>query len=199
MSRKVFVIIAGIGAICMIALTMLNNEQGYQQRILKAREQQLYNFQTSKNSPFATIEKPSNLSFFEINEQFKTIAKVVPITSYQPFVLKKNDENEQQTFVKYAYLDFSLAGKKCRLTLFQNEKDESDYLLPFTDQTSGKNSYGSGRFLPVQNFNINKDYVIDFNLATNPYCAYNENYVCPLPPEENHVDVAIEAGEKNYH
>jgi uncharacterized protein (DUF1684 family) len=67
--------------------------------------------------------------------------------------------------------------------------------LPFKDHTSGKTSYGGGRYLDLPIPSGNK-LVIDFNKAYHPYCAYTTGYSCPVVPEDNYLDLAVEAGIK---
>ena len=75
-----------------------------------------------------------------------------------------------------------------------------DYLfIPFTDKTSGIETYGGGRYIDlVLSDIVNKTCTIDFNKAYNPYCAYTAGYNCPIPPKENDLPVAIKAGELNF-
>ena len=74
-----------------------------------------------------------------------------------------------------------------------------DYLfLPFTDPTNGVTTYGGGRYLDLM-IPATKVVQLDFNKAYNPYCAYSGNYSCPIPPEENHLEIEIKAGVKKYH
>ena len=68
------------------------------------------------------------------------------------------------------------------------------YFLPFRDATSGKETYGAGRYLDVPR-GENGQVVVDFNYAYSPYCAYGDAYSCALPPRENWLTVPIEAGE----
>ena len=70
--------------------------------------------------------------------------------------------------------------------------------LAFADVTSARETYGAGRYLDIKKIPGATSIELDFNKAYNPYCAYNENYTCPLPPKENFLKVAILAGEKNY-
>ena len=101
----------------------------------------------------------------------------------------------------YATLNFTINGVACELTALQSIKlreiDEyKNYLfLPFRDATSGKSSYGGGRYL---DFEIPSENTItlNFNLAYNPYCAYTSNYNCTIPPKENTLTVAVRAGLK---
>jgi uncharacterized protein (DUF1684 family) len=75
-----------------------------------------------------------------------------------------------------------------------------DYLLLlFTDDTNGKTTYGGGRYIDMrENEFKNGEVTLDFNKAYNPYCAFSSGYSCPKPPDENHLTIAVEAGEKIY-
>jgi uncharacterized protein (DUF1684 family) len=106
-------------------------------------------------------------------------------------------------YVKYGEATFKLDGKEDQLNIYQSlslrEKPAyKDYLfLPFTDETSGKESYSGGRYIDLTIPKGNK-IIIDFNKAYNPYCAYNHKYSCPIPPKGNHLNIAIKAGVKRY-
>ncbi len=102
-------------------------------------------------------------------------------------------------YLKYGVFDFELQGRKLRLHAFKAADDPvaQSLFVPFTDETSGKESYGAGRYLDLEEAR-GEEHVLDFNLGYNPYCAYSENYVCPFPPQENRLPVEIRAGEKNY-
>jgi uncharacterized protein (DUF1684 family) len=67
--------------------------------------------------------------------------------------------------------------------------------LPFKDHTNGNGSYGGGRYLDMEVPKGN-EVEIDFNLCYNPYCAYADIFSCPIPPDENHLEVEILAGVK---
>lgn len=102
---------------------------------------------------------------------------------------------------RYGYVYFKWNNEPCTLTVYQNlelsKKDGyKDYLfIPFRDETSGEETYGGGRYLDLKKTD-SSFFVLDFNLAYNPYCAYSIRYSCPVPPEENTLHVEIEAGEK---
>jgi hypothetical protein len=85
------------------------------------------------------------------------------------------------------------------LFLLKDMEDPSDTLLflPFSDPTNGIESYGGGRYLDVVT-HPGKPVVLDFNFAYNPYCAYNETFVCALVPKFNRLSRAVRAGEKNF-
>jgi uncharacterized protein (DUF1684 family) len=88
---------------------------------------------------------------------------------------------------------FDVHGEQAELVLLSRE-DEQGFFLPFRDATSGQEAYGAGRYLDVEPARDGQVHV-DFNLAYNPFCAYNDAFSCPLPPPENWLRVPIRAGE----
>jgi uncharacterized protein (DUF1684 family) len=76
-------------------------------------------------------------------------------------------------------------------------KYKNHIFVPFTDLTTGSESYGGGRYVDLE-LPFSDKVIIDFNRAYNPYCAYNHKYSCAIPPEENHLNVAIKAGVKAF-
>ena len=116
----------------------------------------------------------------------------------------KTSTDRKPMYVKYGELSFVLKGESFKLNVYRNielsKKEEyKDYLfLPFSDATSGKESYIGGRYIDLR-VPKGKSIAIDFNKAYNPYCAYNSQYSCPIVPLENDLDIAIEAGVKKFH
>ena len=94
-------------------------------------------------------------------------------------------------------LHFSIGGEALTLEAYADEPGE-DLFLIFRDATSGDTTYGAGRFLAADAPGPDGTTVIDFNLAYNPPCAFTPFATCPLPPPQNWLPVALEAGEK-YH
>ncbi len=94
-------------------------------------------------------------------------------------------------------LVFRLNGQEYHLDVIQ-EKAGDPYFVIFSDETNGKETYGAGRFLYVAPADRNGMTVIDFNKAYNPPCTFTPYATCPLPPPQNHIPVAIRAGEKQY-
>ena len=88
-----------------------------------------------------------------------------------------------------------------RLTLFRRVREaDSTLFVPFTDGSNGRGTYGGGRYLDVPlPAPAARQIVLDFNRAYNPFCAYNPDYRCPVPPPENRLSVVISAGEKAFH
>jgi len=105
-------------------------------------------------------------------------------------------DGSQRAYYVYGNAHFHLEGKELDVTVFKPVKTETDYLfIPFYDETSADLTYGGGRYVEPT-ITDNGSLEIDFNLAYNPYCAYNHTYRCPVPPQENSLNVSILAGEK---
>ena len=95
------------------------------------------------------------------------------------------------------YAEFRIDGHDLKLYPVLEEPGAKELFYIFRDQTSGRETYGAGRFLygPLP---ANGTVTIDFNRAYNPPCAFTAFATCPLPPKENRLPVRIEAGEKKY-
>lgn len=94
-------------------------------------------------------------------------------------------------------LAFTLQGQRHTLGAFVEDGTQqiSSLFIPFADLTTGSDTYSAGRYLDISPTRTGF-YTIDFNLAYNPYCAYNDTFECPFPPPSNRLKVAIQAGEK---
>jgi len=104
---------------------------------------------------------------------------------------------DRQLYRREGRVTFEVDGQQAVLYLYRSEGSHGLF-LPFRDATSGKESYGGGRYLETVLDN-DGTVLIDFNYAYSPYCAYNEDWSCPLPPAENWLTVPIRAGEKTWH
>lgn len=102
-----------------------------------------------------------------------------------------------QVYRRAGVLRFEVEGVPAQVTLFASPEMD-DLFLPFRDATSGKETYGAGRYLEVDPPGPDGRVVADLNHAYNPYCCYDENWSCPLPPRENWLDIPIRAGEKDF-
>jgi len=94
-------------------------------------------------------------------------------------------------------LVFEIKGKTFGLDPVA-EPGASRFFIIFADETSGKETYGAGRFLYIDGPGEDGTTIIDFNKAYNPPCAFSEFATCPLPPSQNRLAVRITAGEKKY-
>jgi len=100
-----------------------------------------------------------------------------------------------QVYERYGKFSFMVEGHSAELTIYHSA---DGYFLPFVDSLARKDTYPAGRYLEPDDLG-NNHFRVDFNLAYNPYCAYNDYWSCPLTPFENHLKVPIRAGEKLFH
>ena len=103
-----------------------------------------------------------------------------------------------QVYAAPGYVEFERDGQQFRLTAFNGHSPGSLNIL-FTDATSGVTTYPANRALQVAGPDPDGAVTLDFNRAVNLPCAYTEFATCPLPPAENHLPIAVEAGEKLPH
>jgi hypothetical protein len=162
-------------------------------------------YAAAKTSPL-TKEDLANfktLDFYPINSKYFVVAQFTRTIKELPFEMKTSTDRKP-IYVKYGEVEFSLDGKVLKLNVYRNielskQKKYKNYLfLPFSDLTSGMESYIGGKYIDLK---IPKEntIVIDFNTSYNPYCAYNHKYSCPIVPLENDLNVAVLAGVKKFH
>ena len=100
-----------------------------------------------------------------------------------------------QTYVRHGKFQFQVDGQTAELTIYRGQHG---FFLPFVDSLAGEETYPAGRYLEPEAL-PGERFFVDFNLAYNPYCAYNERWSCPITPRENRIKVPIRAGEKVFH
>jgi len=134
----------------------------------------------------------TGLHYFPVSEDYRIQTRLVPDAKKIPIL---NVLGQVADTPSPGYVEFEIHGQKLRLTPVEDSPNELSFI--FRDLTSGKETYGSGRFLDAE---LGKDgaVVLDFNKAYNPPCAFTPYATCPLPPKENRLAVRIEAGEMKY-
>jgi uncharacterized protein (DUF1684 family) len=177
--------------------------RAYVDLIVKERKEKNYSLQFGINSPFnrdSTITlKP--LNYYEPNPDFVFKSKLFKY-DVQDTVAILGTKGETRPAVLLGFLEVKKDEKVYRINVYQgfSRTGEPYYSIWFTDQTTGKETYGVGRYLDFElNDNPEFVYTIDFNKAYNPYCAYSAMFTCRIPRVEDYIDMAIEAGEKNFH
>ncbi|MES2430880.1 MAG: DUF1684 domain-containing protein [Bacteroidota bacterium] len=149
-------------------------------------------------------EDRKHLHFFEPNSNFRILADFIKIKDSVGFKMVTSKKTVQH-YYKYGKINFKIKDTTASLFIYQSKDlamadGYKDYLfIPFTDATTGIETYEGGRYLDLYISEIsNNKILIDFNKAYNPYCCYSPNYQCPIPPKENELDIFISAGEKKY-
>jgi hypothetical protein len=200
MHRKIIFILIAVG---VVAIGVYNfkganpTTEGYQEEISAFRKEKDEMFVTGDESPLTEeqLEAFDGLSYFPIAEKYRVNAEFQRNPIQQKISMAITDGSEREYYI-FGNAHFHLEGKELDLKVYKPVKEDTDYLfIPFYDKTSADITYGGGRYVEpdlIDNSNIE----IDFNLAYNPYCVYNHTYRCPIPPQENNLDVSILAGEK---
>ena len=134
------------------------------------------------------------LHYFRENPDLKLDVNVNEFPSKER-VEMQTSTGDVQTYERFGTFRFTVDGQEVELTVYQNEHG---FFLPFVDSLAEKETYPAGRYLEPEPLPGNR-FLIDFNLAYNPYCAYNEMWSCPITPAENRLKVPIHAGEKLFH
>jgi uncharacterized protein len=150
-------------------------------------------FRSDRQSPLTAQQKKDfqGLKYFPENPELRLDVKVEEFPTKERIEVQTST-GDIQSYVRHSKFRFHVEGQDAELTIY-----EADYgfFLPFVDSLAGKESYPAGRYLEPELLPDGR-FHIDFNMAYNPYCAYNEHWSCPLTPFENRLKVAIRAGEK---
>ncbi len=157
-------------------------------------------FRNSYQSPLGHGQEHNfkGLKYFDYSDTFK-VAAVFGKKPVLKSIKMETSKGHEEEYLHYGQFDFEIDSKKLTLQAYKpvHLHGEETLFIPFRDGTSGKETYGAGRYLDLREINGNS-YVIDFNLTYNPFCVYSEDYVCPLPPKDNWLKTEIRAGEKDY-
>lgn len=165
------------------------------------REEKDRYFQRAANSPLPREDRGAfgGLAYYPYDEDLVFRVELEEVDDPAEVVMATSVEGRQAAYRRVGFFEFEVAGTPRRLYAYRQAHGhgQPSLFVPFRDGTSGEATYGAGRYLDLE-VDPSGEYVLDFNEAYNPYCAYSEDYVCPLPPRENWLDVPIEAGEKAY-
>lgn len=179
--------------------------ENYESTIKQHRKEKNNEFLDENGSPLEDEDRLNfiTLNYFEVDKKYCVHAKVTWLEDAEVIFLPTSTGVDRK-LKKAATLTFEIENSTHILTAFysymnigNNQKLLEDRLfIPFSDASSAFETYGGGRYLDVEINEKSDSLILDFNLAYNPYCAYNGKYSCPLPPKENDLKVAIQAGEK---
>ncbi len=164
-------------------------------------------YRTEGESPFRTRRERRRFpgrAWFPVDPAARVSARVerfaVPDTLDFP-----TSAGTVKRYLRWGRLTFTYRGHTDTLTAYRSVRHLGHpaygrlLFVPFTDHTSGEASYGGGRYLDPTLPGEGQDrLVLDFNTAYNPWCAYADGWFCPIPPVENRLGVAVEAGEKAF-
>jgi uncharacterized protein (DUF1684 family) len=173
-----------------------------EKRVLEWRKERDLFFKTHERSPLSPKEKRNfkGLNYYPFDPKYvfsgqieRTILHINNPKYYATFLTNKGINKR---YIRYGKFHFKLNGKEYSMEIYKSILSDNLF-IPFKDKTNGRESYEGGRYIDAE---ILPGYkmVLDFNMAYYPSCAYNNNFICVLPPRENALDVEIRAGEKNF-
>jgi uncharacterized protein len=136
------------------------------------------------------------LAYFPIDPAYSVPAVLAPSTD-QMIVEMPTSTGERRKMHRVGRLEFVLKGQSMTLSAFTEAgaPDVDHLFVPFSDLTTGTETYAGGRYLDLDR-NATGIYLVDFNRAYQPYCYFNPTFDCPYPPAENRLKVPIRAGER---
>jgi uncharacterized protein (DUF1684 family) len=201
MTRRVFVsIVAGLAFAGCSSGPQPVDTRPYTEQIEALRRDKDAAFKQSDESPIPAAQRAAfaGLVYFPVDPAYRVPASLAEERSADPVIIQlETSKGQRDRLRRVGTLGFSVQGQALRLTAFANvnARTYDQLFVPFGDLTNRTETYGGGRYLQLQRTPTGL-YDLDFNQAFNPYCVYNYDYECPVPPPENRLPIAIRAGEK---
>ena len=176
------------------------DQETWRRALLRSRGEKEYYFHGAHDSPLmrAGTSESGPLNYFDPDPTYRFEVKLQRYQETEGIIMATS-KGTRKLFNKVGHFGFRVGNQDVRIQAYQSaERDDPSLFIPFRDTTSGKETYGAARYIDLE-VQHNDEYALDFNYAYNPYCAYSDDYTCPLPPAENWLTVRISAGEKKYH
>ena len=179
----------------------MENDDEWKKELLYEREQKDIFFKNHAQSPIPAEHRSQfeKLQYYPPNPKYRFNLKLNEHSDKKILEIEDTKGNIRQ-FLRWGEFHFEIENQKCVLQTYKSNSEEEGLFIPFRDATSGKETYGAGRYIDLGSRDHIKDdrWILDFNRAYNPWCAYNENYACPFVPPENWLKIPIYAGEKKF-
>lgn len=202
MIKKLAIVAAVLGIIYYSLNDTKLDLSTYAARLNKARREKNLSFRQSDSSPLLPTQKAQFDSLVYYPAELTYVVNATIGRNEKPdTTLLQMSDNRAEKYLRWGRAQFTIDKKPLQLELYlKADGKDSTLFVPFTDLTNGHETYGGGRYLDAPLPKLNESELkLDFNAAYNPYCAYNNDYSCPVPPAENRLQVAIPAGEKFFH
>ncbi len=174
----------------------------WKQQLQTQRQRKEEYFAESEHSPLAPHERADfdGLSHYPPDEDYRFRVRLHEHEEKERVTVATSTDGEQE-YLRWGEFRVEIDGEAVVVQAYKSDPDEDRLWVPFRDATSGDETYGAGRYIDLEadEHRSPDGWLLDFNQAYNPTCAYSDRYECPLPPGENWLEVPIEAGEKAYH
>ena len=175
------------------------DEGSYVDRIAAERANKEKMFRESSDSPIprGRHDEFLPLSYFPVDPSY-SVPAVLELSADRPTFEIPTSTGKLRKMERVGVLEFTLKGETLSLGAFVDAGTTriGRLFVPFSDLTTGTETYAAGRYLVDLDPTATGIYEIDFNRAYSPYCAYNDSYDCPYPPSSNRLKVPIRAGER---
>ncbi|MCC3151607.1 DUF1684 domain-containing protein [Hymenobacter sp. BT770] len=202
MIKKIGLAAAIIGIILYSLNATKPDASAYSAKLNKSRSEKNRSFRQSDSSPLSAEQKAQfdSLKYYPAQLSFVIPATVSRNATPDTTLIQMSD-NRAEKYLNWGTAKFEIDNKPQQLGIYLKATgQDSTLFIPFTDLTNGHETYGGGRYLDAAKPKLDATEIeLDFNQAYNPYCAYNNEYSCPVPPAANRLQVAIPAGEKSFH
>lgn len=183
--------------VAALAAACSGREPTYAEEIAGWRSEKDQYMRSSESPvPAARRESFAPLPYFPVLPAYRVPARLELIKTDEIIEMSLSS-GQRRRMRRVGVLGFTLQGQQLKLTAFvdADENDMRRLFVPFGDLTNGAETYQGGRYLDLDR-TATGIYDLDFNRAYHPFCVFNPEYVCPVPPRENRLKVAIRAGEK---
>jgi len=171
-----------------------------EQQVLKWRKERDAFFKNHQRSPLLPQDKRyfKGLKYYPFDPQYVLSGQIerfiFHINNPKYYATFLTNKGTNKRYIRYGKLHFQLGGKEYDIEIYKSILSDMLF-IPFKDNTNGKETYEGGRYIDAESLSGYK-MVLDFNIAYHPSCAYNDKFVCVLPPKENILDTEIRTGEK---
>ncbi len=174
----------------------------WKKMIKEEREQKDMFFLSNYSSPisFGELRLFKGLDYYPPDPGFLFVLELHEHEEKKILKIEDTKGNERE-FLRWGEFRFKTGGKEFTLQAYKGNPQEDRLFVPFRDKTSGNETYGAGRYIDLdyrEHYTRDGKWILDFNKAYNPWCAYSENYACPYIDPENWLEVPVHAGEKDY-
>jgi uncharacterized protein len=198
---RILLVLVAVAVFGIVVYTFLGNEttptaqsMNYAENLLAERKQKDDLYKTSAESPIEDKANFDSLNYFAPNENYRLEAQIIPYTEPNTEAVIQMSDGTTEKYQKFGYAQFQINNEAHKLLIY---KHKTSLTIMFRDATAPIETYGGGRYIDFEESDVQDNkLMIDFNLAYNPYCAYNHTYACPIPPKENNLLVRIAAGER---
>ena len=185
-------------ALCVLIAACGPKDVDYAAMIAALRAAKDESFRNEKDSPIPADKKKTllPLAYFPIDESYAVPASLEPAAE-RTRIQVPTSTGKIRDIERVGTLKFTVKGQSLQLTAFlELDNPQANRLfVPFSDLTSGAETYPAGRYMELDPTPTGI-YVVDFNIAYHPYCYYSPEYDCPYPPKENRLTMPIRAGER---